>query len=571
MKRFQTGLIRKFKNMKYRHKLTILLVVASLVPMVILAWYSHIRISSMSRRNEVEDMNSMLEQTREGIDSQIEVYSSLLNYLTYSPDIEEIINEKDIDNYIAYQKYTETADPLLSVPKSYHDAILQIQLFAESIKVRHEYTLVPLAQIDKEWWNDRLSDDMKIQWLVERSLSQIAAVRKIYRGANVEAVLCVTLDYDKLFQPFENIINEKCGGMILDSDGNIIYRKENFEDEILEKAKNSAQIVAALDKKYASVNSLSEESGWHFFLYKPQSVIDSTVSQILISEIPLICICAGLILALGLSFSRLFTRKIEELTENMNQVSQGVREVTVYSDSEDEVGLLIRGFQSMMDEINRLFKEVYESKIALKEFELKALTAQINPHFLYNSLSIINWMAIRSDQTEISRVTLALSTFYRTALSKGKDMVTVESCIQNIEAYLEIQLVMHDNDFRIEWKIDPDVKGEIVPKLLLQPVVENALEHGLDVKEEGEKILKLSFVQDGNDVLLMVEDNGAGMDQAEAETLVTYQAVGYGLKNVNDRICLLYGEDHKIRIYIKKGEGTRVEMRIPKGVLQSEN
>ena len=355
MKRFQTGLIRKFENMKYRHKLTILLVVASLVPMVILAWYSHIRISSMSRRNAVEDMNSMLEQTREGIDSQIEVYSSLLNYLTYSPDIEEIINEKDIDNYIAYQKYTEIADPLLSVPKSYHDAILQIQLFAESIKVRHEYTLVPLAQIDKEWWNDRLSDDMKIQWLVERSLSQIAAVRKICRGANVEAVLCVTLDYDKLFQPFENIINEKCGGMILDSDGNIIYRKENFEDEILEKAKNSAQIVAALDKKYASVNSLSEESGWHFFLYKPQSVIDSTVSQILISEIPLICICAGLILALGLSFSRLFTRKIEELTENMNQVSQGVREVTVYSDSEDEVGLLIRGFQSMMDEINRLF------------------------------------------------------------------------------------------------------------------------------------------------------------------------------------------------------------------------
>ena len=117
-------------------------------------------------------------------------------------------------------------------------------------------------------------------------------------------MLCVTLDYDKLFQPFENIINEKCGGMILDSDGNIIYRKENFEDEILEKAKNSAQIVAALDKKYASVNSLSEESGWHFFLYKPQSVIDSTVSQILISEIPLICICAGLILALGLSSSK---------------------------------------------------------------------------------------------------------------------------------------------------------------------------------------------------------------------------------------------------------------------------
>ena len=116
----------------------------------------------------------------------------------------------------------------------------------------------------------------------------------------------------------------------------------------------------------------------------------------------------------------------------MNRVNQGSREVTVYSDSEDEIGLLIRSFRNMMEEIDRLIHEVYENKIALKEFELKALTAQINPHFLYNSLSIINWMAIRSNQKEISKVTLALSTFYRTALSKGQDIVTVDNCIQNI-------------------------------------------------------------------------------------------------------------------------------------------
>lgn len=125
----------------------------------------------------------------------------------------------------------------------------------------------------------------------------------------------------------------------------------------------------------------------------------------------------------------------------------------------------------------------------------KALTAQINPHFLYNSLSIINWMAIRSHQREISKVTLSLSMFYRTALSKGQDMVTVDNCIQNIRAYLDIQLVMHDNDFQVVWEIDPEIKGDIVPKLLLQPVVENALEHGLDMKEEGEKTAETVFCQ----------------------------------------------------------------------------
>lgn len=153
----------KFENMKYRHKLTILLVTASLVPMILLVLYSHDRMSSLLREKEMEDMSSILEQTGEGIDSQIEVFSSLLNYLTYSPDIEDLITEKNMDNYQAYRKYTEVADPLLSVPKSYHDAIIQIQLFAESIKVRHEYTLVPLSEVDKEWWYDKLAEDVSVQ------------------------------------------------------------------------------------------------------------------------------------------------------------------------------------------------------------------------------------------------------------------------------------------------------------------------------------------------------------------------------------------------------------------------
>ncbi len=568
----------KIKNMKYRHKLTILLVTASLVPMILLVWYSHDRMSSLLREKEMEDMSSILEQTGEGIDSQIEVFSSLLNYLTYSPDITDLITEKNMDNYYAYKKYTEVADPLLSIPKSYHDAILQIQLFADSIKVRHEYTLVPLNEADREWWYALLSEDVSVQWVVDRERPEIAAVRRIYNGKDETAILCVTLDYNKIFQPFENIISEESGGMILDQDGNVLFQKEMFgtqsdinscdsksaAGESGEGCLVSRKMLESGQEDYAFVNRKNDACGWSFYLYKLQSTVNSSVSGILVSEIPLIAVCVAIILVLGLSFSRIFTRKIEELTENMNRVNQGSREVTVDSDAEDEIGLLVRSFRSMMDEINRLIHEVYENKIALKEFELKALTAQINPHFLYNSLSVINWMAIRSNQRDISRVILSLSMFYRTALSKGQDMVTVDNCIQNIKAYLDIQLVMHDNDFQVIWDIDPEVKGDSVPKLLLQPVVENALEHGLDMKEEGEKTLKLFFVRDGDDVLLAVEDNGPGMDQAEADKLVTYKASGYGLKNVNDRMQLLYGEKYGIRVFSKINEGTRVEMRIPR-------
>lgn len=560
------SIIKKFKNLKYRHKLTILLVTASLVPMTVLAIYSHFSMSRLVRENELEDTSSILEQTRETIDSQIDIFTSLINYLTYSPDIEEIIDEKNMDSYVAYQKYTQIVDPLLTVPKSYHDAIRQIRLYADSIKVRHEYTLAPLDEIDQEWWSKQMSDDVNVQWIVNRDIPEIAAVRRIYRNRNLDAILCVTLDYNKIFKPLKNVITQETGCMILDKNQNIVFRDENIQDKKLSGENRAEDILKVIQEKYVAVNSVSRENQWNFYLYKSRSLIEKSVYQLLLKEIPLILICVLIIFSIGMCFSRLFTRKIELLTENMDRVNHGSREVTVYSDSQDEVGMLIRSFRRMMEQIDKLISEVYENKIALKEFELKALTAQINPHFLYNSLSIINWMAIKSNQKEISKVTLALSTFYRTALSKGEDMVTVENCIRNIQAYLEIQLVMHDNDFTIQWKIDSEIKDEKVPKLILQPVVENALEHGLDMKEEGEKVLILSFLDEGKDVLLMVEDNGPGMEPEVASTLVTYQAEGYGLKNVNDRICLLYGEKYAIHIVSHTGEGTRVEIRIPKGV-----
>ena len=111
------NILKKFKNMKYRHKLTILLVVVSLVPVTAISLYGHMRMSNLVRENEIEEMNFILEQTRESIDSQVQVYTSLINYLTYSPDIEDIIEQKNMDNYLAYERYTEVVDPLLTVPK----------------------------------------------------------------------------------------------------------------------------------------------------------------------------------------------------------------------------------------------------------------------------------------------------------------------------------------------------------------------------------------------------------------------------------------------------------------------
>ena len=220
----------------------------------------------------------------------------------------------------------------------------------------------------------------------------------------------------------------------------------------------------------------------------------------------------------------------------------------------------------MMEQMNHLISEVYEAKIRLQNSEMKALQAQINPHFLYNSLSIINWKALEAGEDEISKVTLALSTYYRTSLNKGETMTTVENELNNIRAYLKIQLVMHDNSFSVIEKVslDNDALQIRIPKLILQPFVENAIDHGLDLSEKEEKRLTIGIREEADTLIFEISDNGAGMEQEKAQEILTYQSPGYGVRNVCDRIRVLYGEAGSVSVESAEGKGTKVTIRIPK-------
>ena len=333
-------------------------------------------------------------------------------------------------------------------------------------------------------------------------------------------------------------------------------------------------------KKRAHTNyhTTTLRNGWLQVTEIPDSYIMQNTHILIKSILLTILISLPLTILVVVLISKNLTRRIKTLSRAMETLQLDASDTNMKAlvpqdrapETFDEIDKLGITFEKMQHSLNDNLQSILELSLTEERLKYQLLQSQINPHFLYNSLSIINWMAIKSRQKEISRVTLALSTFYRTALSKGADMVTVETCIRNIEAYLEIQLIMHDNDFKVEWKIDPSVQQELVPKLALQPIVENALEHGLDVKEEGEKLLKLYFFEENGDVVIRVEDNGIGMEQEQAEKLLTYQAKGYGLKNVNDRMCILYGEKYAIRILSKVGKGTSVDMRIPKEVKKDE-
>lgn len=553
--------IQKYKDLKYRYKLTIMMILCSLIPVCVISGYTQIRTVQIMREKEQIGLEQVLEQSVNSIDNRIQIYTNLINYLTYSSDLREIMEKECSSDYEAYLAYTEIADPMFTMPQLYHEEIRSITLYAENIQVEHGNTLAPLSVAQNQTWYSKINEKGTVQWLVKQgNKKEILAVRKFYRQDSIQAMLVLTLDYNRVLETFADLLTENRGGLILDEQGNVVYSGYRMDAPYKPDKETSLNY---LKEHYVCIEKKIEDTKWNFCLYQPKEELEKSVWTLLLGNIPVLLLCLLLILLLGYFFSRKMVERLEQLTENMNQINLGLRKVTVVSQSKDEIGVLVRTFTRMMDEINKLISQVYEAKIKLQKTEMKALQAQINPHFLYNSLSIINWKALEADNEEISRITLALSTYYRTSLNKGETMTIAANEIRNIDAYLQIQLIMHDNSFQVIKEIQEDALSYSVPKLILQPLVENAIEHGLDVSEKEEKWLKISVCKEKDALIMAVEDNGMDMSEEQAKSIITYRSKGYGVRNVNDRITLLYGEEYHLRVKSRQGEGCRIEIVIP--------
>ena len=552
---------QKYKDLKYRYKTTLIIVLAGMLPVVLIVIYMQMGVLRSLREQETGSMQNSLNQAVDTMEGQIQIYENLIDYLSYSQNLRNVLSQTGESDYEKYVQYRNVVDPLLEMPQIYHKEIQGITIYSGNIDVEHGSSLVPMEAIQGEEWAEQLTDSSILEWFVQRGANKkIVVARKFYDEDDITAVLAMKLDYSVMLEPFTSLLKNNTGGIILDEDGNVIYSSYSMDEVFRPKSPESLEY---LQKNYVCMGQEMGNMGWYFYLYRPEKVITKSAYILGLRNIPIILLCIVLLVVLGYAFSKRLVSCLERLTENMNQVHRGFRKVTVDSDSKDEVGTLIRSFKRMMEELNKLISEVYEAKIELQHTEMRALQAQINPHFLYNSLSIINWKAIEAEEDEISKVTLDLSTYYRTSLNRGETMTTVENEIRNIRAYLNIQLIMHDNSFRVEEEIDESCYQIMTPKLILQPLVENAIDHGLDPLEKEEKVLTSRVKKEENQVVFQVQDNGNGMPQEKAEQILGIQSPGYGVHNVYERIKLLYKENGAMRIVSEEGRGTMVEIRIP--------
>ena len=282
----------------------------------------------------------------------------------------------------------------------------------------------------------------------------------------------------------------------------------------------------------------------------------------------LIIVLSTIALAFALTISFSMTRRLSVVVGKMNNAQSGDLEPISDSAGRDEVGCLVESYNYMIEEMKHLIKIQYENGKEIKNAELNALQAQINPHFLYNTLDMINWFAANGMVDEIRDVVVALAKFYKLSLSNGLEEISIKDELMHVSMYTQIQCLRYKGQLQFEISVDNEICSCLVIKTILQPVVENAIMHGIMMRDDKIGKVKISACDTGDSIILSVCDDGVGMTGAQIQAALNGTSKngkrGYGIFNVNKRIKFFYGDDYGIAYSSKVNEGVCVKINIPK-------
>ncbi len=567
--KLQNRIVGWFRNIRLGYKLAIVYALSGFLPVVAVLSVTYVQMKQILWQSESDSMESYLYQAFASMENKLAIYTNLNNYICYNQTISQVLGYQYDSVYDMYNQLVTILDPMLASLKYFHNDVGKVTIYVGKDLIKHGDTLAPISEITDTDWYKSVRDAGEMQWFVNKSdgVVFLASPMSMLARYGLDGILYISIDYDSMFEAFEQTLQNNYGVVIFNEDGDAVYENAFFDEKYDYYTLSAAQVLDEQHDKYSSYEILSETSsvtGWKACLYKPNRLIVSSVTPITRIAIIAVLVMAAMSIIAMIILTNFVTKRIRRLKSGMEQVEEGNLEAEIVSDSRDEIGDLVNGFDAMLLRLNTLIKEVYEGRIKEKEYEMRALQAQINPHFLYNTLSLINWKAIEAGADDISKITLALSTFYRTSLNKGKNVMSLEDELRNMRSYLDIQLMMHDYDFDVEFHVDESIGQYTSLNLMLQPLIENAIAHGIDVKPEGRGKLVITGKEEGDLIILTVEDNGVGMSDEQAARILTEDSKGYGVRNVNERIKLYYGEQYSLQIESRIGEGTRACIRIPK-------
>ena len=393
-------------------------------------------------------------------------------------------------------------------------------------------------------------------------------------GSGAAAWVSLDLKFSSISNYINNVsIGQRGYCFLMDSGGNIVYHPQQQLLHSGLKSEDSAALAALADGAYADDTIIYcltsvQDSGWRVV---GVSYVDELVNRNVREMIWLSLWLTALVLAAALLtswlLSRLLGRPLRGLASAMRRFEADADHFAYYPvGGAREVRELSDSFGHMVLRIQQLMSTVRQEELNLRKTELKALQAQINPHFLYNTLDSIAWMCEQGRSADAVKMIHALARLFRISISRGHELIPVAKEIEHAKSYLEIQKYRYKNQFTYTFDVDPGCLDYYCNKITLQPIIENAIMHGLDLLvDEGRIDVRVS--QDESGIVFCVQDNGVGMSPEQAASILGEDAqdrTGIGIKNVNDRLQIYFGKQYGLHISSELDVGTRVEIRMPK-------
>lgn len=599
----------KFNNLPIRYKLIIHFLLISILPSIGLGLLIGWTVDRIVEEQSNENTMQLIGKVNTALENDVENLQKITYLISFDPGVQAFLDE-------TYKKRTEPGDSAVEEPEEY-----KIRKFLQGFTtlsseiagimlVNHEgdfisnemYTRPGTKVTEEDWYKEAIENNgifkiighpygRTVMSHVDYKESEVvSAVRAIVNPETqaVQGVVLVDLKLRVIAETARDVTLGKTGYLtVVDDSGDWIYSPQHPYMESIPAGlftQTSGITSEVVDGRHLQlIYRTSPFTGWTTIGVFPMEESAFGVREITFNVVTFVFVVCMLGMTASFYLAYSISRPIGQLASFMSKAQSGDLTIRYWGNRSDEIGRLGRSFNAMLAQISRLLSLTELQAKQKREAELRSLQAHIKPHFLYNTLDTIHWMARSKGAEDIAEVVQSLSKLFRLGLSKGSDIIPLSDELEHIVSYLKIQHVRYSSKLDYSIEVEPHLRELYVLKLLLQPVVENAIYHGIK-ERRGPGHITIQVVERTGDLYLTVRDDGAGIPPdrldslrnrlekavgASGETAEPDMPVqdstgsGYGILNVQARIRLTYGEPYGLDISSKLGEGTEVTIRHP--------
>ena len=574
---------KRFRDFSIRTKLIIgfLTILLPLVLILSIVFYSY--SAEIVLKQSLEQTREIVEQFSISLDNYMGLMRNKMEILADSPTIQEELNthqdKEDIKNDSFYSRNKRIRRIMLQIYSSVTMNDVEIYGINET---NHYLSLwskkYEMPDKDILFENANLSKGRSV---LVNNINDADTIQMIKMVKDLQTYK--PIGYIR-FGLKRNYIEKMAKNINFGSDGSVVIFDENLNkisgiahDSALSKLLKEKPSIGNFSysegkNEYTAVHIHSDSTGWTTVGVIPLRYINKDLAGIQYLTVIIIVLTIIIGVTVSVIIAQSLILPLENTVNALEKFSRGDFAVRLKENRCDEIGKLNRIFNKAIKEINELMQKVTQSEILNKEMEFKTLQSQMNPHFLYNTLDTINWLAFKEKQTEICNLVAAISSLIRASISNKKSIITIEHELDYVKNYIYIQHIRYKDRFDTIYDIDESLLKQAVPKLIIQPIVENAIIHGIE-NSKNKNLLYISVKRENECIIIIVKDTGIGMTDEKVSELLKepLNAEGdeqkahtnLGLYAVHKRIQLMYGDLYGLTVHSQAGEGTTVTLHIP--------